>query len=264
MRGACDTHVHVYDEAYPTAPRAVLRPDDASLADYAEVQRTLATDRTVLVQPTTYGLDNRCHLAALAVLGDDARGVMVVDATTDRGEIARLTGLGVRGARFHMLPGGAVPWSHLDRVVEAIAPFGWHVQLQLNGRELPERLDALRRLPVPLVVDHIGRFMDPVAVDSPEFAALLQLVEDGAHVKLSAPYESSISGPPSYDDTLPLVDALVARAPDRLLWASNWPHPGQIDPPTPEDLVRLRDRWLPGSELQHQVLIDNPARLYDF
>ncbi|MEM9035499.1 MAG: amidohydrolase family protein [Actinomycetota bacterium] len=260
MNGACDTHCHVYDAAYPAAPDALIHPPDVGLDDYAEVQAVIGTDRAVLVQPSTYGLDNRLHIDALIRLGDAARGVMVVDATTPTEELARLTDLGVRGARFHMLPGGAVPWDHLEQVAEAIAPFGWHVQLQLNGRELPDHLDRLLRLPVGLVVDHIGRFMGPVAPDSAEFGALLRLVDEGAHVKLSAHYESS----PDPADTMPLVDALVARAPDRLLWASNWPHPGRSDPPSPADLVALRDRWLPTDELRRQVLVDNPTRLYDF
>ncbi len=264
MLGVCDTHVHFYDGRYPPAADAVLRPPDANVDEYRAVQAVLGVERVVVVQPTTYGVDSRCQLAALSALGDSARGVMVVDADTPAAELARLTDLGVRGARFHMLPGGAVGWERLEAVAANIAPFGWHVQLQLNGRELAERCERLLRLPVGLVVDHVGRFMPPVKPDSPEFAALLRLVEAGARVKLSAPYESSVTGPPDFADVTALVDALVARARDRLVWASNWPHPGQPAPPTPVDLVALRDRWLPTDELRRLVLVDNPAELYDF
>jgi len=260
----CDTHVHFYGSGHPVAPAAVLRPADATVDAYRAFQNEIGSDRVVVVQPTTYGLDNTCQLEAMAVLGDRARGVMVIGAETGADELVRLTDHGVCGARFHMLPGGAVGWGELGAVAASVAPYGWHIQLQLNGRELVSRLDELRRLPVGLVIDHIGRFMDPVAPESTEFAALLTLVDDGAHVKLSAPYESSVSGAPDYADTLPLVDALVAHAPERLLWASNWPHPGHDDPPSATELMRLRDRWLPTPELQSQVLVDNPARLYDF
>lgn len=256
--------MHFYGSGHAVAPAAVLRPADATIDAYRTFQKQIGTGRVVVVQPTTYGLDNSCQLDAMAVLGDSARGVMVVGAGTDAAELARLTDRGVCGARFHMLPGGAVGWEELGAVAASIAPYGWHIQLQLNGRELVSRLDALRRLPVDLVIDHIGRFMGPVAPGSTEFAALLALVDDGAHVKLSAPYESSVSGAPDYADTLPLVDALVDHAPDRLLWASNWPHPGSDDAPNATDLIRLRDRWLPTPELQSQVLVDNAARLYGF
>ena len=263
--GACDTHVHFYDGRHPVAPGAFLRPPDATVDDYRMIAVELGLDRLVVVQPTTYGLDNTCQLDAMAAFDDAARGVMVVDDNTDDSELARLTDLGVRGARFHMLPGGAVPWEMLDVVARRIAPFGWHIQLQLNGRDLYERGDQLLRLPVDLAVDHVGRFMPPVDIDHPSFETLLDVVESGrGWVKLSAPYESSVIGPPGYDDLLPLVDALVARAPDRVLWATNWPHPGQTDPPGAADLARLADRWFPDAGILHRVLVDNPAELYDF
>jgi D-galactarolactone isomerase len=224
----------------------------------------LETERLVVVQPTTYGLDNSCQLEAMATFGTDARGVAVVDAATPREELARLTDLGVRGARFHMLAGGAVGWEVLEVVAARVAPFGWHIQLQLNGRDLVDHVDRLLRLPVGLVVDHIGRFMPPVETDSAAFAALLTLVDHGAMVKLSAPYESSTVGPPDFDDVTRLADTLVARAADRLLWASNWPHPGQPSAPSALELVALRDRWLPTDEVRQLVLVDNPAELYDF
>ncbi len=264
MRSACDTHIHFYDHRHPVAHGAVIRPCDATPDDYRSVQTALGTERVVVVQPTTYGLDNSCQLEAMATFGVAARGVMTIGADVPPGDLAQLTDLGVRGARFHMLPGGAVPWEMLEAVAADIAPFGWHIQLQLNGRELPGRLDRLLRLPVGLVVDHVGRFMPTVDPDSPEFAALLTLVDHGATVKLSAPYESSDVGPPRFDDVTRLVDVLVSRAPDRLVWASNWPHPGQSTPPTAAELVALRDRWLPTDELRRRVLVDNPAALYDF
>jgi D-galactarolactone isomerase len=266
--GACDTHIHVYDAGYPAAPAAVLRPPDATLDDYATVQTSLGTDRVVLVQPTTYGLDNSLHLAAMARLNAAgpvvARGVMVVSPDVDDETLRRLTDQGVRGARMHLLPGGAVAAEQLEAVAAKVAPFGWHVQIQRNGHELAADLDRLRRLPCPLVIDHVGRFMPPVAPDEPGFAALLALVDDGAHVKLSAPYESALDPTHDYQLVSACAEALVAHAPDRLLWASNWPHPGQTAPPSLDDLARLRQRWLPTDALRQQVLVDNPAALYDF
>ena len=263
--GACDTHLHFYDRSFPVAPDAVLRPPDATVDDYRPVQRALGLERIVVVQPTTYGLDNRCQLAAMAAFGGSARGVMVVDASTSEAELERLTTLGVRGARFHMLPGGAVGWEHLEPVAERIAGLGWHIQLQLNGRELTERLARLMALTTPLVVDHVGRFMPPVPPSAPAFAALLTLIEAGrTWVKLSAPYESSTAGGPDYTDVAPLITELTTRAPERLLWASNWPHPGQADPPDTHQLGTLAERWLPEESLRQRVLVDNPAIVYDF
>lgn len=265
LRGACDTHVHVYDQGYPISASTVLTPADASVADYRGAQRALGLERVVFVQPTTYGLDNRCQLEAVADIGSSARAIVVVDDTADDVAIARLSQQGARGARFHMLPGGAVPWSMLPRVARTIADHGWHVQLQLNGRDLPERLDALLGLPTPLVIDHVGRFMPPVAVDDLAFRALLTLLETGrCWVKLSAPYESSPEGAPHYPAVAILVRWLLEVAPERMLWASNWPHPGQHHPPSTQRVAALLDAWLPTAELRQRVLVDNPAEVYGF
>ena len=170
--------------------------------------------------------------------------------------------MGVRGARFHMLPGGAVDWEHLDPVVAAIAEFEWHIQLQLNGRELGEQEPQLHGF--PLVIDHVGRYMPPVNLNDPSFDALRRLLESGSvWVKISAPYESSVDGPPSYDATAVLAQALVEQYPERCLWATNWPHPGQKSPPSATDLAELVEQWIP-AEHRQRILVDNPTQTYGF
>lgn len=261
--GTCDTHLHFYDDGADVAPAAVLRPPEATVADYRNVQQELGLHRVVVVQPTTYGHNNEVQLAAMADIGPQARGVMVVDSSTPRSELVRLDGLGVRGARFHLLPGGAVSVDELEPTAHAIADFGWHLQTQFDGNQLPELADRLAALPVPVVFDHVGRFMPPPAVGSEAFTALLNLLDTGqAWVKLSAPYESSRQEPP-HQDVRPLIDALVSHAPQRLLWASNWPHPGQTSPPRPATLAQWMEQWIP-ARLRQQILVDNPAGLYGF
>jgi D-galactarolactone isomerase len=139
----------------------------------------------------------------------------------------------------------------------------------MDGRLLRDRLDTLLALPVPLVVDHVGRFMPPVSPDDDRFRALLTLIDTGrCWVKLSAPYESTHGsaheGAPHFPTVAALVDALVAHAPERMLWASNWPHPGQSEPLDVDDLRRLLLDWLPTAGLRKRVLVDNPTELYGF
>ncbi|MEM9518748.1 MAG: amidohydrolase family protein [Actinomycetota bacterium] len=263
MIDACDTHMHVYDGTYPVAPAAVLQPPDATIDDYRTVQAAIGCQRVVVVQPTTYGMDNRCQLAAMAAMGDAARGVMVVDSNTPRATVQALADAGVRGARFHMLPGGAVGWDELEPTAALVADVGWHIQLQLDGNGLPDVVDRLLALPTEVVIDHVGRFMPPHGVDSAGVDALRRLVQSGrAWVKLSAPYEGSAL-PRPHEDVAAVAKTLVHDAPERMLWASNWPHPGQADPPTTADLLGWRDDWIP-NEHRSQVLIDNPATLYGF
>ncbi len=274
---ACDTHMHFYNGAYRTSATTVLRPPDATVDQYRDLQAALGCRRVVVVQPTTYGLDNSCQLDAMAALtaaatesvaasepADCIRGIAVVNGATTTDELSRLHDLGVRGARFHMLDGGAVDWDQLETVAATIAPLGWHIQLQLNGRELAEREALLRGLPVELVVDHVGRFMPPVGLDDPNFGALWRLLQGGrTWVKVSAPYESSVVGPPDYADTAVLARALLAGFPQRMLWATNWPHPGQATHPSAAELLDLVAAWIP-DEHRRQVLVDNPATLYGF
>lgn len=263
--GTCDTHVHLYDGRYPSAPAAIRRPPDALLADYRKVQAALGLQRVVVVQPSTYGLDNTCQLDAVAELGADARAVVVVDDHVSEDELERLSRLGSRGARFHMLPGGAVPWAIMPAVAARIASFGWHIQLQMNGRDLIDRFDALVALPTTLVIDHVGRYMPPVAPDDERFAVLLRLLDtDRCWVKLSAPYESVLDDTHEYAAVTDLVRALVHHAPERMLWATNWPHPGQAHPPDFAQLRRLALEWMPDATLRRRILVDNPADLYGF
>jgi len=263
--GACDTHMHFYNARWPSAPTALITPPDAWIDDYRALRQRLGLSRVVVVQPTTYGFDNACQLAAMEAFGEDARGVMVAGADVAEADLERLTALGVRGARFHMLPGGALPWDALEDTAARVAPFGWHLQLQFQGREFAERAGTFRNLPTPIVVDHVGRFMPPVASDDAAFRALLGLIDGGrCWVKLSAPYESSAAGPPGWDDVRSLARALVAAAPERMLWASNWPHPGQKAPPDEADLLDLLLDWADGEATRNRILVDNPAALYGF
>src|ERR1043165_9720160 len=160
--GACDTHMHIYDGRYPSAPTAPFTPPDALVPDYLKVRARLGITRTVVVQPSTYGKDNSCTLAAIAALGDGARGIAVVDQTVTDTELDRLTTAGIRGIRFHMLPGGALPWDILETMAARVRNFGWHVQLQLDGRTLPDREALLKKLPGTLVVDHVGKLLETV------------------------------------------------------------------------------------------------------
>jgi D-galactarolactone isomerase len=263
--GACDCHMHVYEDRYPLVPQAVFKPPHAPLKDYLAVRKALGLSRAVLVQPNGYGFDNRCMLEALAELGESARAIAIVEPDATDAELDRLTRAGVRGIRYHLLPGGMLPLETLETMAARVAGFGWHVQMQLDGRELEQYEKVFARLPVPLVIDHNGKFLEPVATDHPGFQALLRLLDGGnTWVKLSAPYETSKTGPPHYDDVSVLARALVAAAPDRCVWASNWPHPGRSPVPDTPLMLDLLLEWAGDDPTRQRILVDNPARLYGF
>jgi len=155
--GACDCHMHIYDDRFPLAPTATFKPTNAPASAYRKVQRELGIERAVVVQPTGYGFDNRCTLEGMAELGPGTRGIAVVPPDVADAELRRLTDAGMRGVRFHMQPGGVLPWDALEGLAAKVVGFGWHVQLQLDGRELPQHEARLKKLASEVVVDHVGR-----------------------------------------------------------------------------------------------------------
>lgn len=261
--GATDTHMHIYEPGYAMAPSAIIPPQDGPLADYRELQSHLGLTRVVVVQPSTYGLDNSCTLDAVTKIGADARAVICANDKTSDADLQNFHDRGARGVRFFMMPGGPVGWDMLDGLADRTRHLGWHVQLQLDGRTLPNHMAQLERISGQLVIDHVGRFMEPVATDSDGFKALLRLVDGGAWVKLSAPYESSKSGAP-WSDIGVLAKELVRRAPDRMVWATNWPHPMRDPKPDDAALLDMLLDWVPDEATRNRILADNPARLYGF
>ncbi|MBS7540901.1 amidohydrolase family protein [Ancylobacter lacus] len=267
--GACDCHMHAYGPAdiYPPAPASPFPPvAGGEIAAYFRARALLGLSRAVVVQPSVYGFDNRATLDAMAALGEDGRGVAVVPPDVAEAELERLTALGIRGVRFFMIGGGALGWEHLETLAAKVAAFGWHVQMQMDGRLLHEAEERLARLPGRLVIDHNGKFLEPVGIDHPGFRALRRLVEGGrTFVKTSGVYETSRLGPPDYADVARLARTLIAAYPERCLFATNWPHPSKPgNPPDDAGLLDLFAGWCGDAAVAARILVDNPAEVYGF
>lgn len=262
--GACDCHVHIYEpERFPLTQQIAR----ASWRDYHNVQQRLGLERAVLVQANGYGFDIRCLLDALSQAGDAARGIAVIKPDITDEQLVELHRNGVRGVRFMLIPNaqGALGWEALEAISARIAELGWVINLQVDGRLLADYEQRLRALPSALSIDHTGKFLEPVGTDHIGFKSLLRLLDTGnVWVKVSAPYETSKTGAPHYEDVSQLARALVQIHPDRCLWASNWPHPGRD--PMPDDLAMLDllSEWAPDSLIRRKILVDNPAQLYGF
>lgn len=265
--GACDCHMHAYAPEYPLAPTALGPAPAAPFEDYLALRAQLGVSRTVVVQPTAYGSDNACTLAAIARLGAAARGVAMITGAESETELARLKQGGITGFRFRTFPGGVLSWENLRRTAERGQDFGWHVDIEMDGRTLPEHESTIAKLPGTLVIDHIGKFLEPVPLDHPGVRTLLRLIDSGrVYVKITSPYDSSRSGPPDYADLAPLVALLVKRVPERLIWATNWPHAALARDALPDEVAwfDLLARWVPDDAARRQVMVDNPAALHGF
>jgi D-galactarolactone isomerase len=263
---ATDCHHHVYDARFPVDPKATLRPGDASVADYRKLQARIGTSRNVIVQPSTYGVDNRLLVEALGQFGPSARGVAVVNTDVTDAELKQLHAAGVRGIRFNLAQAGATTVEMVDPLAKRIAPMGWHIQVNAPAATILAAKDVWARQPCQIVFDHLAHVPHPDGVAHPVFAMVRGLLGDGkAWVKLSGAYADTKVGPPTYADSSAVAKAYVAAAPERLVWGSDWPHPSERDT-KPDDaiLFDLLADWAPDAGLRSRILVDNPARLYQF
>jgi predicted TIM-barrel fold metal-dependent hydrolase len=265
--GACDCHHHIYDARFAFAAGAALRPGDASIDDYRALQRRLGTTRNVIVQPSSYGTDNRLLLASIGHFGGHARGVSVVDTDVTQAQLRALHQGGVRGIRFNLAPPGATTLAMVRPLAARIAPLGWHVQVNAPAALLLEARAVWADLPVPVVFDHLARLPQPGATRHPAFGMVCGLLGQAkAYVKLSGFYNESALGAPGYADAVRLAAAYARVAPQQVLWGSDWPHPTEQPDRIPDD-ADLLDAFaaaVPGEAARTQILVDNPARLYEF
>jgi D-galactarolactone isomerase len=263
---ASDCHMHIYDSRFPVAPTATLRPPDAHPSVYRLLQKRIGTTRNVIVQPSTYGTDNSCTLDAMARIGPTARAVAVVDTTVSDAELQRLLGLGVRGIRFNLVQAGATTVDMIEPLSARVNELGWHVQIHMLGDQIVQIEGLLQRLPSPIVFDHMGRIPLPAGVNHPAFGVISKLIEQGrTWVKLSGAYMATKVGPPTYADVAPLAQAYIRAAPERMVWATDWPHPTEKTV-KPDDaiLLDLLVEWAPSESTRHRILVENPEVLYGF
>jgi predicted TIM-barrel fold metal-dependent hydrolase len=265
--GAVDCHMHVFGPAarYPWSPARGYTPADALLEDYAAVQRRLGLERTVIVQPSVYGTDNRCTRDALVRLGARGRGVAVLPAEVSPAELARLDAEGFRGVRLNLVSPGGVLFAAVELLAEKIAAHGWHLQIFAGADLLPAHARTLAALPVELVFDHFGPLDPSQGVDQPAMDVLLDLLGRGrAWIKISGVYRVDDGASP-WPAAAPFAALLMQEAPDRLIWGTDWPHPALAGPaPDAADLLDALWDWCRDEALYRKILVDNPARLYGF
>jgi len=266
---AADCHMHIYDPAhFPMPPSKRPAPSNAAVPQYRLLQKRIGTTRVVVVQPRNYALENDVTLDAIVQLGN-ARGVAVIHPTVSDAQLKRLNDGGIRGIRFTLGdPATAVvKVDMIEPLAKRIAPLGWHIQLNMEGEQIVEQSALLGRLPTQLVFDHLGNPTLPGGVDHPSHAIVRGLVDKGrAWVKLSGAYANSKVGPPAYPEATRTAQAFVKSAPERLVWGSDWPHPGKPDNDKPDDalLFDLLSEWAPDERTRNRILVTNPELLYGF
>jgi predicted TIM-barrel fold metal-dependent hydrolase len=275
--------MHVFGpfERYPLAAERASNVPEALLAEYDRMQRAVGLERTVLVQPSGHGYDNRAMLAALDELGARGRGVAVVDLRAPRVELEALHEHGVRGLRLNLVTMRSRYGPDVARVLRDYArllePVGWHLQVFADGETLETLETPIAGSPVPIVIDHMGLPEAAAGLGQPGFQAVLRLLRTGhVWVKLAGADRITRSSG-RLREAIPFMQTLVEAAPHRLVWGSDWPnvgfHPGKeasADDVLPHreldagDLLDVLIEAVPDAEARRRILAQNPAELYGF
>jgi predicted TIM-barrel fold metal-dependent hydrolase len=268
--GSCDCHTHIHGDPakYPWFEGRVYTPELASPEEMKALHKALHIQRVVIVTPSVYGTDNSATLFGMKARGKDARGVAVIGPKNSDAELDAMNKAGIRGVRVNLATGGTndpdEARKRFKAALDRVKDRGWHVQVYTNASMIPLIKDTIAASPVPVVFDHFGGAQAAAGVQQPGFPELVALVKSGkAYVKISGAYRASKLAP-DYTDVIPFAKALIAANADRVIWGTDWPHPNVKVMPNDGDLVDLIPLFAPEPELQRKILVDNPARLFEF
>jgi predicted TIM-barrel fold metal-dependent hydrolase len=266
---ACDAHCHIFGPAakFPYAPDAPYHPPDSPFEGLQRLHEVLGIERAVIVHASCHGSDMRATLDAIARSGGKYRGTAIIDEGYSEKDFQKMQDGGIRGVRFNFVQhlGGRPDMAFFNRTVSRLKEMGWHLILHLDAQDLVELRELFMKIPVPMVIDHMGRVVAAKGLQQEPFKVLQDFMKNqNTWVKVCGAERVSSKGPP-FDDAVPFARALIEAAPDRILWGTDWPHPNVgKHMPNDGDLVDLLPRMAPESELQRKILVDNPARLYGF
>lgn len=264
--GATDAHCHVFGPGavFPYAPNRRYTPEDAPKEMLRALHDHLGISRAVIVQASCHGTDNRAMMDCLAWDPKRYRGVAIVDDTFTDADYDKMHVAGVRGVRFNFIKhlGGTPDMNVFYKVIDRIKSRGWHVVLHLGGPDIIPNMETFKKLPLTFVIDHMGRVPAKDGLDQPPFKALMELAKlDNCWIKVCG--AERIDFPP-YDKAVPVARHILENIPDKVMWGTDFPHPNASHEADEAELVDLVPQFAPEADLQRRVLIDNPARLYDF
>jgi 2-pyrone-4,6-dicarboxylate lactonase len=272
----CDTHFHVWGppDRFPYAESRRYTPPAAPIEHFWAMSSVIGTQRGFLLHASAHGFDNAVTLDAVARSEGKLRAVLRATDKYDAATLKKLHAQGVRGMRFNFIErlktsaeSGLFDSDRLQKVAAQIAPLSWFIDLHIEAPLIAQNADLLRRVPVPIVIDHFGKVNLAQGVDHPTARALLDLLgEPNIWIKVSG-HPTRISAGATLEQLTTMARAMIARAPDRVIWGSDWPHsdvfePGQM--PNDGDLINMVEGFAPDDATRRKILAENPARLADF
>jgi len=265
--GATDTHVHIFgpNNVFPYAATRGFTPVDAPKEALFAWHKKMGIDRCVIVNTLLHGYDNSVVEDAMRAAKGRYLGIALVQIDVSDAELKRLAQVGFRGVRFHFMPGYKVHESpeQIIALTKRLEPLGMHLQLQLHAQYAKELMPVLKQSAVTVVMDHMGRVDASLGIEHEHFQDFCRLLElPGFMVKVSG--IDRIDPTPPYAQGITFARHLVRNYPDRCVWGSDWPHPNHTHVPDDGMLVDSLASIAPKPDVLHQLLVDNPQRLYRF
>jgi 2-pyrone-4,6-dicarboxylate lactonase len=269
--GACDTHFHVFGPPHlvPFSEDRPYTPPSAPVEHYLGMCRVLGVERGVLAQPIVHGFDNRQVFHTLARGEGRLRAVVRNNPDLSEPELRKLNDAGVRGLRFTFTERlhGTFDERQLAGLLRKVEPLHWILDFHIDPADIERYAEILRRLPLPVIIDHCGSVNEGSGIHQAGLRALLDLAEEKhIWVKIAA-HDRALHRGARYEDVVSVVQALVRRCPERLMWGTDWPHPyvyrhGEM--PNDGDLINMMLDFAPDEKTRNAILADNPARLFGF
>ena len=267
-RGACDTHFHVFGPAkrFPFGEGRAYTPADAPKESLFAMHKLMGIERGVVVQSAAHAFDNSAAADLIAAKPKDYVGVALAPVSISPGEIQNLNRRGFRGVRFHYMQhlGKGATIDEVISFAAKLVDIGWHLQIHTEGAVLAELAPALKRSPVPVVIDHIGRVDASKGLHQPDFSNLVSLLKNShIWVKVSGCERISRQSSP-WKDAIPFARKLVEEFPAQTVWGTDWPHPNLNAIPDDGVMVDNLAEIAPSERQRKTLLVDNPARFYGF
>jgi 2-pyrone-4,6-dicarboxylate lactonase len=267
-RGACDTHFHVFgpSKKFPFAGDRAYTPADAPKEALFAMHKLMGIERGVMVQSAAHSFDNSAGADLIAANPKNYVGVALMPVSASSEEIRKLHRQGFRGVRFHYMGhlGEGFPIDQVISFASKLVDIGWHLQIHTEGPRLAALAPALKRSPVPVVIDHIGRIDASKGLSQPEFSELMSLLKSKhVWVKVSGCERISRQSSP-WKDAIPFARKLVEEFPAQTVWGTDWPHPNLKEIPDDGVMVDNLAEIAPSEKQRQTLLVDNPARFYGF
>ena len=273
--GACDTHFHIFGppDKFPYSDARRYTPPGSPLENYLKVQEITGLSRGIAVQPTAHGMDNSAILEAVGRSKGTMRAVIRFNDDTTDTELDQYHAAGARGARFSLMSDRPGSIETLSAALPRIERLGWSLVLHVEPNHFVDNQEFIRNIRVPTVVDHMARCKpEDEGMNHPAFNLLLDLLKDerfwvkiASVDKISAFRSALVPDYLPYSDTIPMGQAVIGAAPDRVIWGSDWPHGNIFEPgciPNDGDLLNVLGAMAPDKALRHKILVENPTRLY--